>query len=113
MDEAVQSYIDEIGQANRGLFDRVHGLILATYPDAAVGLSYQMPVYRVGRGRLYVGTWKHGVSLYGWPQGSEAGFAARHPALKTSKGTIRLRPEDAASVTDEELRELIHAALGE
>jgi uncharacterized protein YdhG (YjbR/CyaY superfamily) len=111
MDEAVQSYIDGIDYVNRALFDRVHGLILAAYPDAAVGISYQIPVYRAGRGRLYVGTWKHGVSIYGWPQGSEAGFVARHPALKTSKGTIRLRPQDAASVTDEDLLELVHAAL--
>ena len=112
MDEAAQNYIDGIDQANRGLFDRVHGLIMAAYPDAAVGISYRIPVYRVGRGRLYVGTWKHGVSIYGWPQGSEAGFVERHPALKTSKGTIRLRPEDASSVTDEELLTLLHAALG-
>src|ERR1700676_4464350 len=111
MDEAVQKYIDGIDQANRPLFDRVHRLILAAYPDAAVGISYQIPVYRVGRGRLYVGTWKHGVSVYGWPQGSEAGFAARHPALKTGKGTIRLGPEDAAEVSDEELLGLVHAAL--
>jgi uncharacterized protein YdhG (YjbR/CyaY superfamily) len=111
MDEAVQRYIDGIDRVNRGLFGRVHGLILASYPQAKVGISYQIPVYRVGRGRLYVGTWKHGVSIYGWPQGSEAAFAARHPALKTGKGTIRLRPEDAVSVSDAELLELIHAAL--
>jgi len=111
MDEAVQRYIDGIDQAHRALFDRVHGLILTAYPDAAVGISYQMPVYRVGRGRLYVGTWKQGVSIYGWPQGSEAGFAARHPTLKTSKGTIRLRPQDADCVSDEELLGLVHAAL--
>jgi len=111
MDEAARKYIDGINQVNRALFDRVHRLILAAYPEAAVGISYQIPVYRVGRGRLYVGTWKHGVSIYGWPQGSEAGFFARHPALKTGKGTIRLRPEDGASVTDEEMLELVDAAL--
>ncbi len=112
MDEAVRAYIDGIDAANRALFDRVHGLILGAYPDAAVSISYQIPVYRVGRRRLYVGTWKHGVSIYGWPQGSEAGFAARHPALKTGKGTIRLRPQDAAEVPDEDLLGLVHAALG-
>jgi uncharacterized protein YdhG (YjbR/CyaY superfamily) len=109
MEAAVQSYIDGIDQASRAVFGRVHGLILTAYPDVAVGISYQIPVYRVGRGRLYVGAWKHGVSIYGWPQGSEAGFAARHPALKSGKGTIRLGPDDA--VTDAELLELIHAAL--
>ena len=29
-------------------------------------LSYHIPTYEVGRRRLYVGVWKHGVSIYGW-----------------------------------------------
>ena len=111
MDEAERDYIDGINQANRPLFDRVHQLILASYPDVAVVISYRIPTYRVGRRRLHVGVWQHGVSIYGWPQGSEAGFIARHPALRTSKGTIRLRPQDAADVSDDELLDLVHAAL--
>jgi len=51
------------------------------------------------------------VSLYGWPQGHDAGFTARHPTLEYSKGTIRLRPEDAAGITDEELLALVRATL--
>ena len=86
MDEAVQSYIDAIAPGNRPLFGRLNGLILGAYPDAAVSLSYGMPSYTVGGRRLYVGAWKHGVSLYGWAQGREAGFTARHPGAKTSKG---------------------------
>ena len=45
VDEATQAYIDGIAPQNRPLFDRLHGLILGTYPDAAVGLSYGMPAY--------------------------------------------------------------------
>ena len=52
MDEAVRAYIDGIDPAHRPLFDRVHRLILAAHPDAAVVLSYQMPTYKVGRRRL-------------------------------------------------------------
>lgn len=111
MDEGVQAYIDRIEARNRPLFDRVHGLILAAHPEVAVVISYQMPTYRLGGRRLHVGTWKHGLSLYGWPQGREAGFTARHPGLKTSKGTIRIRPEDAAGISDDELTGLIRAAL--
>ena len=112
MDEAVQGYIDGIAPEYRPLFDRLHRLILAAHPDAAVVLSYQMPTYKVGSRRLYVGAWKHGVSIYGWQQGRDAGFASRHPGLKTSKGTIQLRPEDAAGIPDEELSDLVRAALG-
>jgi hypothetical protein len=76
-----------------------------------VVLSYKIPTYVVGRRRLFVGVWKHGLSVYGWDHGRDAGFIARHAELKTSKGTIQLRPKDAAGITDEELRDLVHAAL--
>lgn len=111
MDEAVRAYIDAIPAGHRPLFDRLHRLILAAYPEAAVVLSYQMPTYKVGGRHLYIGAWKHGVSIYGWQQGRDAGFTARHPELKTSTGTIRLRPGDAAALADEELRDLVRSAL--
>ncbi len=111
VDEAVRDYIDSVDPVHRPLFDRVHRLILAAHPEAAVVISYRIPTYKVGRRRLYVGAWKHGLSIYGWPQDLDAGFTARHPELKTSKGTIRLRPEDAASIGDDELLGLINAAL--
>jgi hypothetical protein len=48
-----------------------------------VVISYNIPTYKVGRRRLFLGVWKHGVSIYGWDQGRDAGFIDRHPALKT------------------------------
>jgi hypothetical protein len=38
--------------------------------------------------------------------GRDAGFVARPSRLKTSKGTIQLRPEDVAGIPDEEFRDL-------
>jgi uncharacterized protein YdhG (YjbR/CyaY superfamily) len=94
------------------LFDRLQRLVLEVHPDATVVLSYQMPTYKVGRNRLFLGVWRHGVSIYGWQQGRDAGFTDRHPQLKFSKGTIRLRPEDAATIPDDELRALFRSVLG-
>jgi len=37
--------------------------------------------------------------------------AERHPELRSGKGTIRLRPQDAACLADEELLGLVSAAL--
>jgi uncharacterized protein YdhG (YjbR/CyaY superfamily) len=111
VDEAAQAYIDGIDPRHRPLFDRIHGLVLAAYPEAAVTISYKMPTYRVGGRRLHLGVWKHGVSIYGAHQGRDSGFTARHPALKPSKGTIRLRPEDAAGIADDELSALVRASL--
>ncbi len=111
MDAAVREYIDAVPPEHRPLFDRVHRLILAVHPDAAVVMSYQMPTYKLGMRRLYVGAWKHGVSIYGWNQGADAGFSSRHPELIASKGTIRLRPEEATRISDQELGELLGGAL--
>ena len=111
VDDVVRDYIDAIAPEHRPLFDRLHRLVLETHSDAAVVLSYQMPTYKVGRRRLFLGVWKHGVSIYGWEQGRDAGFTARHPELKTSKGTIQLRPDDAADISDDEFRDLVSSAL--
>jgi Domain of unknown function (DU1801) len=109
--EAVQDYIDGITPERRPLFDRIHRLILQARPDAEVILSYKMPAYQAGRRRLYVGAWKHGISVYGWQEDRDGGFSARHPELVTSKGTLKLRPDDAAGIGDEEFLDLVRAAL--
>jgi uncharacterized protein YdhG (YjbR/CyaY superfamily) len=111
MEDAVRDYVDAIPSEHRPLFDRLHRLILEVHPDASVVISYQIPTYKVGRNRLYLGVWKHGVSIYGWGQGRDAGFTARHPELITGKGTIQLRPDDAAGIPDDEFRDLVRAAL--
>ncbi|HEU0101322.1 MAG TPA: DUF1801 domain-containing protein [Mycobacteriales bacterium] len=111
MDNAVQDYVAAISPATRPLFDRVHRLVLEAHPGATVLLSYKMPTYQVGARRLHVGAWKHGVSLYGWEPGRDAGFAARHPELDSGKGTLRITHRAAAGLPDDELRDLVRAAL--
>jgi len=110
MDEAVRRYREEMDSDYQPVFDRLHRLIVATCPDAEVVLSYGMPTYRIGRRRLNIGVWKHGVSLYVSPN-RDGGFSARHPELASGKGTIKLRPADAARIPDAEFQDLIRAAL--
>jgi uncharacterized protein YdhG (YjbR/CyaY superfamily) len=111
MNDAVRSYVEAIVPEHRPLFDRLGRLVARLHPEADLVLSYKMPTYQVGRRRLHVGAWKHGISLYGWPQERAAEFCARHPETRTSKGTIRLSPEDAAAISDGELSDLVRAAL--
>jgi uncharacterized protein YdhG (YjbR/CyaY superfamily) len=111
MDDAVRDYIQAISPEHRPLFDRLHRLVMQAYPEAELVLSYQMPTYKLGRRRLHVGVWRHGLSVYGWGKGEASGFLVRHPELKTSKGTVQLRPADADALDDAELIELVRAAL--
>jgi uncharacterized protein YdhG (YjbR/CyaY superfamily) len=111
MDAEVREYVDGIASGHRALFDRVHRLVLDAHPEADLRLSYGMPTYQVGGRKLHVGVWQHGISLYGWDKDRAADFTSRHPTLLSGKGTIRLRSRDAADVVDDDLRNLIHAAL--
>ncbi|MDQ6846289.1 MAG: DUF1801 domain-containing protein [Candidatus Dormibacteraeota bacterium] len=111
MDDKLAAYIDAIPAQHRPLFDRLQTLILDKHPGAEVVLSYNIPAYKVGSRRLFVGVWKHGLSLYGWGADRDAGFLTRHPELKTSKGTIKLTPEAAADISDRDLVELVGTAL--
>ena len=110
MDDAVRRYRGEMDSEHRPVLDRLHQLVLTTCPEAEVVLSYGMPTYRIGRRRLNIGAWKHGLSLYVSPN-RDGGFSARHPGLAKGKGTIRLRPADAAIIPDAEFQDLIRAAL--
>jgi hypothetical protein len=111
VDEGVEAYIDGLDAEQRPLFERLHALVLATHPEAEVTLSYHMPGYRVGSRRLNLGAWRHGVSVYGYRKDNDGGFVARHPKLSSGKGTIRIRPVDAAGISDDELRGLLGGAL--
>ena len=109
-DEAVRRYRDEMDSQYRPMFDRLHRLITAMCPDADLVLSYGMPTYRIGRRRLNVGVWQHGLSVYVSPN-RDGGFSARHPDLAAGKGTIKLKPADAAAIPDADFQDLIRAAL--
>ena len=112
---AVESYVAAIAPGVRPLFDRIEGLIHSSFGsgEVTVGMSYDMPTYQRGDRRLYVAAWKQHVSLYGWSEGRDGGFVARHPQLTSGRGTIKLRPRDAAAIDDEELRALVIGALGD
>jgi len=112
MDDPVREYVEAIPPDHRALFDRIFNLVIADHPDAEIGIAYGMPVFKVGRRRLYVGAWMNGVSLYGWRH-DDGGFGERHPKLRHGRGTIRLKPETAAEIPDEEFRALFDAALAD
>jgi hypothetical protein len=106
-----QACIDGIAPGHRPLFDRIHRLILSLQPAITVVLAYRMPAYQAGHRRLYVGARSTASHCTAGRRGDDGGFTARHPQLLAGKGTIRLRPEDAARISDGELRDLIRAAL--
>lgn len=111
MDPDVASYLAAIPPAHRPLFDRVHRLILEVCPDAEVTMAYKMPTYQVAKRRLHLASWKHGVSIYCRKARGDGGLTRRHPELRTSTGTLRLRADRASNISDDEIRSLVRSAL--
>lgn len=94
MNESVQTYIASIADERRQLFDRLQALILDLYPQAEIVLAYGVPTYETPTGRVHLGYWKHGVSVYPGSRPIPA-FHAACPHIKTSKGTISFKLTDA------------------
>ena len=109
MDAAVQKYVDAIPAEQKPLFDRLQALILELYSDAEIVISYQIPTYKARGGRVSLGLWKDGVSLYTTdPQHIET-FKAKHPSIKTGKASLNFRLTD--EVPEEDLREVVDRAI--
>lgn len=113
VDAAAQAYVDGIETDTRPLFDRIHRLLVGEFPDIDVGISYKMPAYRRASRSLYVGAWKHGVSIYGFPADGAVSLLERHPELFSGKGTLRITHAVADDIRDEELIQLARSALGD
>ena len=111
MDPNVMEYVNAIPPGHRALFDRVQRLVLDACPEAEIVFLYKMPTYKVGKRRLHVAVWAHGVSVYGWKAHGDGGFTQRHPETQTSSGTIRLTVEIASTIKDDEIRTLARSAL--
>ena len=110
MDE-LEAYVAAIDPEHRALFDRVEGLICEVASDVERVWSYKLPTYVVGKRRLHVGVWSHGLSIYGWEHGRDAGLSDRHPELAGGKGTLKLSPSAAAGIDDDELRSFFAAVF--
>ena len=109
MDEAVQRYVEAIPAEQRPLFDRLQSLILELYPDAEVVISYQVPTYKAKGGRVSLGLWKSGVSLYTTDPRHIEDFKTRHPAVKTGKASLNFTLTD--ELPDQDVRDVVKRAM--
>lgn len=111
MDARLQEYIDAIAPEYLPLFERLRGIVTRVHPDAEFVFAYNMPTFRMGKRRLHLAVWQHGVSIYGWRRDHDGGFHERHHDLLSGKSTLRIRPEDAAGIADDEFADLLKGAL--
>jgi uncharacterized protein YdhG (YjbR/CyaY superfamily) len=105
----VREYIDALDAAHRRLFDRLHDLIVDELPDAQVVISYQIPLYRVGRRHVGLNARRpDGVTLTTTSPDHIDAFRRRHPQFKTNKASIQFRLND--ELPEDDIRQVIRRA---
>jgi uncharacterized protein YdhG (YjbR/CyaY superfamily) len=109
MDEAVQRFIDRVPAEKKTLFDQLQSLILDLYPDAEVVISYQVPTYKASGGRVSLGLWQGGVSLYTTGPEYIEEFKSKHPKVRTGKASLNFRLGD--ELPERDVRQVIRRAI--
>jgi uncharacterized protein YdhG (YjbR/CyaY superfamily) len=106
----VQEYIDALDAAHRPLFDRLHRLIVDELPDAQIVISYQIPLYRVGRRHLGLNARRpDGITLTTTSPDHIDSFRRRHPQFKTGKASIQFQLND--ELPEDDMRDVIRRAI--
>jgi uncharacterized protein YdhG (YjbR/CyaY superfamily) len=107
--DEVRGYVDALDPAHRQLFDRLHDLILSVVPDAEVVISYQIPMYKVGRRHVGLNAGRaNGITLTTTSPDHIEAFRRRHPQFKTNKASVQFRFDD--ELPDDDIKDVIRRA---
>jgi len=106
----VTAFITRGDQAQQELYKKLQQHILEMYPEVETRFSYGIPTYKVQTGKVWLGYWKGGVSLYTGFPALITGFVARHPNIKSGKGCLNFRLTD--HIPWEDVFSLIRTAMG-
>ncbi len=105
----VQAYIDAVPATSRAQFDRLHEIIMDELPDAEVVISYQMPLYKVGKRHVGLNASRPtGVTLTATSPDHIEPFRQRYPQFPTNKASIPFQLDD--ELPEEGIREVIRRA---
>lgn len=89
MTNTVDDYIAGFPEDVRALLTQVRATIRGAAPEAAEGISYGMPAYKLnGKPLIYFAAFKKHIGLYATPSGHEA-FAADLAPYKRAKGSVQ------------------------
>ncbi|MBN1785556.1 MAG: DUF1801 domain-containing protein [Candidatus Methanofastidiosa archaeon] len=100
LEKHVRTYIENVSDERKSLFYELFSLILDTYPNATIGMSYQVPTFRSKTGWVALGYRKDGVSLYTDGPENISAFKALHPSIRTGKGSIKFRKGEVVPLSD-------------
>jgi uncharacterized protein YdhG (YjbR/CyaY superfamily) len=109
MGSGVQEYINKVSDQRRELLLRLQKLILDLYPESEIKISYGVIEYKIATGKVWLGYWKQGVSLYTGAISKVAEIKEKHPGIKTGKGCLNFKLKDIIPLQD--VNELIEYVM--
>ena len=109
MADTFEQYAEGVPVAFRPMFDRLHALILEVRPEAEVVMQYQVPTYKVGKAKVFLGIWKRGVTLYTTDPANLDEFKLAHPKTKVNKASINFRADQ--DLPEDDVRAVVERAL--
>ena len=86
----VAEYLATLTDEQRAGLDTLRDVVRAVAPEAEEGISYAIPVFRLGgKPLVWVAAWKQHFSLYPLSAAIHRDFAAELEGYETAKGTVR------------------------
>jgi uncharacterized protein YdhG (YjbR/CyaY superfamily) len=103
MENNVQKLIDTVSDERKTLLEKFRSIILELYPEATIGVSFQVPTYTFKQGWVSLGNWKNGVSIYTNSAHNIVEFCKKYPKIKHGTGCINFKLTDEVPFDDVKL----------
>lgn len=88
----VEAYLAAVPEPKQAALRRLRAVILSAAPDAAEGISYGIPTFKVGgKAVAHLGAAAKHCAFY--PGDVGEAFADELAGFSTSKGTVRFQPD--------------------
>ncbi len=105
MDKDAYAYINTVTDERRALYDSLERVILELCPQPQIKRSYGIVMYHSGKGKVWLGYRKDGVSLYTGGPETISEFQREYPQFKTGRGCIKFKPGE--EIPWERVKELV------
>ncbi len=87
--DTVDNYIADFPLEVQAILNKIRSLVKKTAPDAAEGIAYGMPGYKMnGKPLVYFAAYKEHIGFYATPTG-HAKFAKELSRYKQGKGSVQ------------------------
>lgn len=109
--EEIDAYLAALPDDIRSALERVRGIIRETAPECTERVSYQIPIFRLGKDLVGISAQKHHCALHSMSPPLMKAMAEALKGVKVSGATIHFTPE--APLPRELIEKIVRARMQE